>query len=361
MHSTDHSQFLISDEQFFLQAVETELAASCQWIKELSVQSAEILIEALTESTLAGKKLRPLCLLAGYALGHDKTDEQGWKRLVKMGAALEFFQASALIHDDLIDHSLLRRGRPTTHIRGTQVASERKYPNPSDFGVGLAILAGDLALGTAYQLAAESFLDHPQQNAGNFAFHRMCTRVNIGQFLDLQAEALPLDEHFTSQIPEEVISYKTAGYSVIDPVKLGALLANLSPEKCDKIADALAPWGLAFQLRDDQLGAFALASQTGKTSGSDLLEGKRTVLLATALSLGSDEQKAKIQALFAQSKRSEQDIKLIQELLTQSGAKSELEKRIARLYSLGQEQLESLNLPSDQLSKLGDALINREK
>ena len=203
--------------------------------------------------------------------------------LWRLCASLEVFQAAALVHDDLIDNSDTRRGRPAAH-RALE-AEHRTAGWSGDaaaFGRSGAVLLGDLLVAWSDDLLEDALQGLPNAPAVRAEYARMRRDVTIGQFLDIAEESAwsvsSLDEHAERAL--RVISFKSARYRVAQPLRLGALLAGADAEQLDALESFGMPLGMAFQLRDDVLGVFGDTALTGKPSGDDLREGKRTVLIA---------------------------------------------------------------------------------
>ncbi len=206
-----------------------------------------------------------------------------------LAAALELYQASALVHDDVIDHADTRRGRPTTHVALAAYHRARGWAgSPDGFGTAGAILAGDVLLSAADHALARACAHLPPASAAAVMerFTAMHAEVAVGQYLDVRAEQAPLDPAEASSASAsaalEVARLKSARYSVVHPAALGALAGGGGAALVRAVEEVLEPWGLAFQLRDDDLGVFGDPAVTGKPAGDDLREGKRTVLLALA-------------------------------------------------------------------------------
>nr|WP_221244087.1 polyprenyl synthetase family protein [Cryobacterium roopkundense] len=208
--------------------------------------------------------------------------------IVSAAAALEIFHAAALVHDDIIDNSDTRRGAASAHRLFENLhRSENWAGGPVEFGRASAILLGDLLLGWSDELLDEGLAGLRDPSAARFArreFNLMRTEVTAGQYLDILEERAwrTSREDELLERAMRVIEFKSARYSVLAPLVIGAALAGGTPEQLESLRRFGLPLGLAYQLRDDLLGVFGDSSLTGKPSGDDLREGKRTVLVALA-------------------------------------------------------------------------------
>jgi geranylgeranyl diphosphate synthase, type I len=246
---------------------------------ELLRAGAELLpgLDALEELLAAGKRLRPAFCYWGWR-GAGGEDGQA---ILAAAAALELLHASALVHDDVMDASDTRRGRPSLHRRfAIRHAEQRWQGSPESFGTGAAILMGDLLLSWTDGMYHASGLPAGALRRGQAVLDLMRTELIAGQYLDLLGQA---GGDGTVDSALRVAKYKTARYTIERPLHLGAALAGSPDGPVPAAFSAYGlPLGVAFQLRDDILGVFGDPAQTGKPAGDDVREGKQTVLLAIA-------------------------------------------------------------------------------
>ncbi|MDO4901310.1 polyprenyl synthetase family protein [Actinomyces sp.] len=258
----------------------------------------DALLDAAAELLSGGKRMRAALGAVGLTLpaADARTDVLGGPTAARLGAALELYQASALVHDDVIDAADTRRGRPSAHRRFSAHHRQAGWHGSSeDYGMSAAILLGDLLLSaaSAEMGAAVRHIDAEAARTARDAFDAMTAEVAFGQFLDVHREVLPLPPPTDLPVEAgaamraaalEVVRHKSARYSVMYPLLIGALLAGAAPHGA--MFAALRVFGeeigVAFQLRDDVLGVFGDPTLTGKPAGDDLREGKRTVLVALA-------------------------------------------------------------------------------
>ncbi|MFE3194463.1 polyprenyl synthetase family protein [Nocardia sp. NPDC059240] len=228
-----------------------------------------------------GKRTRPSFAWTGWLGAGRDADDPDADAVLTACSALELVQACALIHDDIIDSSRTRRGFPTVHVDYEQRHRDQRWAGDADhYGISVAILIGDLALAWADDMTRDAGL--PADAAARFApvWAAMRTEVLGGQLLDIHGESAG-DE--TVEAALRINRYKTAAYTIERPLHMGAALAGAGPELIAAYREFGTDIGIAFQLRDDLLGVFGDPAVTGKPSGDDLREGKRTVLIAEAL------------------------------------------------------------------------------
>ncbi len=291
--------------------------------------AAEMLpaIDATADVLAGGKRLRPAFCYWGWrgAGGADGPE------ILAAAAALELLHAGALVHDDVLDDSDTRRGRPTIHRRfAARHAAAGWRGAAAPFGRGVAILLGDLLLAWTDELFGGSGLPEAALSRGRPVLDAMRTELMAGQYLDLLEQAAGPGSVAGAL---RVVTYKTAKYTIERPLHLGAALAGpqaAHPGLAAGYAGYGLPLGVAFQLRDDVLGVFGDPSQTGKPAGDDIREGKRTVLVAIAREKATAVQAAAIGRLHGDPAIDAAGIAEFRDLLTETGALAESELMIDR-------------------------------
>ncbi|MFI0743391.1 polyprenyl synthetase family protein [Streptomyces sp. NPDC021100] len=288
-----------------------------------------------------GKRLRPLLCAIGWEAGGDAGTAAA---MVKTAASLELFHAYALIHDDVMDRSDTRRGRPTVHrALASRHRPARGRKGAERLGTGGAILIGDLALSWSDELLHTAGLPPNRLLAVLPLIDVMRTEVVCGQYLDLLATGRHDDGIET---PLRIIRYKTAKYTVERPLLIGATLAGASSTAMEDLSAYAIPLGEAFQLRDDLLGVFGDPQKTGKSRLDDLREGKHTVLLAIAWENADSAQRSLLQALLGRADLSEQDAAKIRHILIVTGARAKTEHMIRVRTAQARHALSRSRLPT---------------
>ncbi|MGR6921609.1 polyprenyl synthetase family protein [[Actinomadura] parvosata] len=292
---------------------------------------------AADELLSGGKRLRPAFCYWGWR-GAGGTDEPG---VFTAAASLELLQASALVHDDVMDKSDLRRGMPSAHRR-FQAMHEKSgwHGSAEQFGEGAAILLGNLLLIWSGEMWRTSGLPREALDAAQPVHDHMRSELMCGQYLDLLEQAHG-ENTFESAL--RVALFKSGKYSVEQPLRLGLALA----------ARELAPWmdelctgygrrvGIAFQLRDDILGVFGDPAQTGKPAGDDLREGKRTMLVARTLAAATPADADTVRLLLGDPGLDEDGVATLRRIIEDTGALQECEDLIGDYLSQALSALES--------------------
>jgi geranylgeranyl diphosphate synthase type I len=291
-----------------------------------------------------GKRFRPIFALLGFVSANGQLSDE----IYSAAAALEFLQACALIHDDLMDGSDTRRGKPSIH-------KQFEVLNGANFGSSAAILIGDMALSWNEQALHDSGISQNAQAAVNPIHDLMRTELMAGQFLDIFEQT---QNSFSIERALKIARYKSGKYSIERPLHFGAALAHPDSNK-EKLAVYISiyseyglPLGEAFQLRDDLLGVFGDPIETGKPAGDDLREGKRTALVSYAYEYGDSNIKTLLIEKLGKE-LSEHEISTLRDALITSGAVAHIEDLIEKLSEIALDSIER-----DELNPIGKKLLS---
>jgi geranylgeranyl diphosphate synthase, type I len=285
-----------------------------------------------------------------------------------LASALEVFHAAALVHDDIMDNSDTRRGEPSAHrFFESHHASNGFAGNASHYGNSTALLVGDLLLAWSDELLNAALLQLGPGHASDTTrseYARMRSEVTLGQYLDIHEEAAwrhsPESSRFDRSL--RVITYKSAKYSMEAPLRLGASLAGASPTQLDQLSAFGLPLGIAFQLRDDILGVFGDPEVTGKPSGDDLREGKRTVLIALAEEKMSPSARSVFADMLGDRDLTDEQIAIMQTTLHDTGAVERVETIISDSVQQAMAALRRAEISPEaatELGRLADAVTKR--
>ncbi|CAN5483826.1 polyprenyl synthetase family protein [soil metagenome] len=286
-------------------------------------------VRSMAVALLAGgKRLRPAFFVWGFVAARGLPPEAELSPLLDAAGSFDLLHASALVHDDYMDASDTRRGRPATHKAFEALHRERGWTGgPEQYGASAAILLGDLLLSWSDELLRRCGMPHDVVRDALAFFDTTRSEVIAGQFLDVSVQAR--GESDVEQAMR-VLRYKSAKYSIERPLHIGAALAGASPDVLASLTAFGLPLGEAFQLRDDLLGVYGDPEATGKPAGDDLTEGKRTVLVALALERADATDAQRLDESLG-SALSEAEVAELRRIIDASGAQAEVEHRIDAL------------------------------
>jgi geranylgeranyl diphosphate synthase type I len=270
-----------------------------------------------------GKHLRPAFVYWGFRAAGAAHHPA----VFAPAAAVQLLHTFALLHDDVMDRSPERRGRPSAYASLARMHAEEGFNGDPDwFGVGGAILAGDLAFVWADQLFDGAAFPADVLNRARRVFTTLRVEVMAGQYLDLRLAGLP---NATQEHALRVALLKSGRYTVTRPLQLGAAIAGDDQELTAALGRYGDAVGVAFQLRDDVLGLFGDPQSTGKGDLDDLREGKRTVLMLKALQLVGPAERAQLDRVLGDRDLTDTDADRTRQIVVDSGALDEVEKLIA--------------------------------
>ena len=308
------------------------------------------LLDTLADLLEGGKRLRPTFAYWGWRAAGGQPDPA----ILRAASSLEFLQACALIHDDVMDGSDTRRGKPAAHRRLASMHRSHGYlGSPEDFGVGSAILLGDLCLSWSDELLRSSGLSETALAAAKPIYDEMRTELMAGQYLDLLEQVrgrYDLDSALT------VARYKSAKYTIERPLQIGAAAAGADAHLLRQLSDFGIPLGEAFQLRDDLLGVFGDPSETGKPAGDDLREGKRTALVAIAWANAHPVQQDLMRRHLGDPAITPAMVEQLRGVITETGARAQVEHMIDERLAVCEQIL--TQIPIDDLTRTALRRLN---
>lgn len=323
-----------------------------------------------------GKRVRPGFCVWGYVAAAGVPSESALTPLLTAAASLDVLHVSALVHDDVMDASNLRRGRPAAHRQFEAQHTEAGWlGDRARFGEAAAILLGDLLVMWSLQLLQRSGVEPAALDRALPLAEAMRTEVTCGQFLDMVAQAHPLpppegggnrgraDLQLALDEASRVVEYKSARYTVQRPCQIGAALGGADARLQDALGAFGSPLGRAFQFRDDLLGVFGNSSVTGKPAGDDLREGKRTVLIAHAYGHADSAGRQLLIDRLGDPELNPAGVEQLQQLLVETGARAAVETMISDGYDQAMQALtgaEVTDVGRSGLTALAEAAVRRE-
>ncbi|MGI3781045.1 MAG: polyprenyl synthetase family protein [Janthinobacterium lividum] len=332
-------------------------------------------VRSMAAALLAGgKRLRPAFFVWGFVAAGGRPAEADLAPLLDAAASFDLLHASALVHDDVMDSSDVRRGQPAAHRRFEALHFEEAWLGDGPaFGRAGAILLGDLLIMWSAQILGEARLRTRSLARALPLVDLMRTEVTCGQYLDMVVQAQPLPRWLPEVAgrpdlagaladADRVTELKTARYTVVRPVQAGAAVGGADERLSAQLLAYGSPLGRAFQFRDDLLGVFGDPEVTGKPAGDDLREGKRTVLVAQAYARTDAAGRRLLVDLLGDPGLGPDGVARLQEVITASGATAEVEATITASHDRALTALEGSDVTDEgrtALRALADAAVRR--
>lgn len=324
-------------------------------LAELDGANVEVAGEVLSDVVDGGKYVRSTFMYLGWLCGAPDDDAA-----LRASASLELLHAFALLQDDVMDESVLRRGRPSAHVSFARWHREHGLTgSPDRFGESAAVLLGDLCLVWASKMFRESGIGPDALERAAPRYDAMRVELAIGQFADLvnDARTFPtLDEVL------DVLRRKSGNYTVRRPLEIGAAMAGCTPKVLVALGRYGAAIGEAFQLRDDLLGVFGSQSVTGKSVGTDLAAQKATSVVVAAHQLAGPDLRRQLAELMSTPGLGAADVDRWRALISASGAVQWIEQLIDERLATALDCLDDVGIremPSAALEDMAKICTRR--
>lgn len=331
--------------------IETKLLSFLdKWRLEIAETSEQLLplADQFIEASKGGKRLRGSMVLLGYELAGGTFNED----ILKIALAYEVFQTAILAHDDIIDKSPTRRGRPTIY----------QAMGGDHYAISQTICLGDLGIPLATDLIMDTQFAVDDQRKATLLFMDMVKKTVYGEMLDVE---LP---HLSSARKEDDVytihRLKTAYYSFVYPLQLGALFMNSDENFMDKLAKFGEDLGIAFQIQDDILGIFGDEKTLGKSVTSDIEEGKNTLLIIEALKNANTDQRDFLNKYYGVGQINSESVEQIRQIFKDTGALDFSKKKAGEYIYKAKEVIPSLTndtIYQNLLIEMADFLVERKK
>ena len=320
------------------------------WEKEITTihPSLTPLARAFAASCRGGKRLRGILVRLGYELAEGKASDE----IFKVAAAHEIFHTAILVHDDIIDQSEFRRGKPSLY----------KVLGGDHYGTSQAISLGDAGFFLAFKMIAESRFSSDVKTKAMQIFADSMLDTSIGEMLDV---ALPKEKRALKE--EDVFAIaklKTARYSFSGPLVVGAILAGADQRLLSQLAQFGENVGIAYQIQDDILGIFGNENETGKSVCSDISEGKATVLFTHVIKHASKKQIQIMKRCYGKKDDSIVNVGNIQEIFTKTGSLAYAQVKVVEYTKSAKDAITKLSIKENErkiLFELSDFLVRRKK
>jgi len=319
---------LLQDLDKFMSAKKNKMSRLKPWGSDV--------IRRLRRFTGKGKMVRGGLVCLGFEMAGRRVGGTA----LRAGTALELIQSALLIHDDIMDRDAIRRGEPSIHEQYALLAGGAGRTSASHLGISMGICAGEIAIFLAFEALAG--LPAPGHRVAEVQglFASEFGLVGLGQMLDIQAGAS--GRSLSEREILDLYRYKTAGYSFSLPLIAGWTLAGGSRfvrENLSRLGEAL---GLVFQLKDDELGLFGDEKVIGKPVGSDVRQGKKTLLYHRLLGCATAGERKNLAAVFGRPDASVEDILLVQRLAERHGIAEDIRRTMKKYGRQAQRLIKGL-------------------
>lgn len=340
------TQFLKSNSKILNQSLKKILS---KWVKDQSNLDPNLsaLAKAFKKVNFGGKFIRGTLVLLGYQLTSKKENPE----IYKIASSIEILHSSILAHDDIIDNSEIRRGMDSLY----------KSLGGDHYGISQAICLADSGFFLSFNLISNSNFDPTLKIEAIKLLSQIMIETSSGEMLD---SLLPNIKKYNETASLNIAFLKTARYSLSSPLLLGALLAGANQEflnSLSKIGDNL---GIAFQLQDDLIGVFGDTVEIGKSTKSDILEGKATLLISHALRSATPEQKKILNKLYGNPNLSSQQIAEVKQIFLKTASIDFINTKKLEYETVADKLISKFKVSQEKrkiLKTLAEYLIRREK
>lgn len=321
-----------------------------QWRKEVKKISPKLLplIDTVIDATEGGKRLRAVLVKLGYELVASDINPQIYKPAV----AFEIFQTAILAHDDIMDQSPLRRGRPTIY----------KQLGGDHYAISQTISLGDIGFFLATKIIADSNFPKEYITKAVSIFNKSMIDTAFGQILDV---ATPFEDNLkTEDNAIFIATHKTARYTIVGPLQLGAVLAGAEDNLLLSIKQFGDNLGVAFQIQDDILGVFGDEKEVGKSVTSDIEEGKNTLLITYAKKHCSKSQRSQLDQLYGTGPITAKDHQIIKNIFIATESLQYAQNRAEYYIIQAKKIIPKLTKDPKKailLEQMSDFLVKRKK
>ena len=304
--------------------------------------------QRLLEFSLRGKMIRGCLVHLGWSICRTASAAAADKEtaVTAAGAAMELFQSGLLVHDDIMDRDPVRRGQPSLFQQYADIAAREGHSDPQHVGQALGICAGDVAYFMAFELLAGVKAAAPVLASLMELCARELSAVGIAQMQDVAWGAGKSAVDVADIL--RMYTYKTGRYSFSLPLLAGAIIAGASPGLRAMLETFGESVGLLFQIRDDELGLFGDESELGKPVGSDVREGKKTIIFASVMAAAEPAERRRLDGIFGNPRATAADIEYARAVASSPGVRARIEAVTAGLTEKARAAIGAISSGSEE-------------
>ncbi|OGK31273.1 hypothetical protein A3I56_02430 [Candidatus Roizmanbacteria bacterium RIFCSPLOWO2_02_FULL_43_10] len=304
--------------------------------------------QKLQAFSLKGKLLRGVFVILAESLYKNKPSQQAYQ----LASAIEIAHSGLLVHDDIIDNDYLRRGNKTIFAQYIEDGQNHKSSRAEDFGKSMGIIAGDIGIFLASSIISNLALNAAKKSNVVNEFNVHMQGVCYGEMIDIEFGMVPTEPRESKII--EMFKLKTSGYTFELPLVCGALLADAPQQDINCLRNMAGNLGIAFQIKDDELGLFGDSSKTGKPVGADIIQNKKTLFRARLFQKASKGDMKKLQRYFGNVSLSPTQVAEICQMIRAYGILGELQIMVEKLSKDAKRAISMMSISHEGKDMLYD-------
>jgi geranylgeranyl diphosphate synthase type I len=331
--------------KFFIEAKEkiSKKLVSCLESKtdELNIVNkwGKDTITRLKDYAQSGKMIRGGLVLLGHRIFRETENDA----LLDIAVAMEFLQSAFLIHDDIMDCDTTRRGMPSLHEQYRILGTQERLIKPSLFGESMAICNGDIAFFLGFDLLSKAKIPPEIRDKITPLTISEIIKVGLAQMDDIYMGHSPATDFQTERVIN-MYRYKTARYTFSLPLMVGGIIAEVDNKNLQNLEAFGENLGIAFQIKDDELGVFGESEKIGKTVGIDIISGKKTLLYLELIKSCDNDEKSRLSGIFGNGNASPEDIDYLMALLEKYGIRQKMHEKIRSFTDKSLEILRNMEI-----------------
>ena len=325
--------------------------------EHISPTAREMMEHMMEFSLRGGKRLRPILVIFGYkAVGGKKE-----KEILQAAIAVELMESFLLVHDDIMDQDEMRRGYLTMHrIYENKCHRYSKDLDGARYGESMAMLAGDILSIMGSEVLLKTRFPVKRKLEAVDCFNRAVINTCFGQAIDVK---MALSRQVKEKEIQRLYELKTAVYTIEAPLHIGAILAGAKKRELSAMSGYAIPLGQAFQIQDDILGIYGTRQKIGKPVGSDIIEGKKTLLIAKAMEHASPSELKFLKKQLGNKRLSSRQLDKVKKIISGTGALDMCKQQATSLADEAKDSISKVKLTDEGKSflyGLADYVVKRE-
>jgi geranylgeranyl diphosphate synthase type I len=311
-------------------------------------------LSKLKEYTLNGKLIRGCLIIASTEIFSKNNNLRDSKKLIeeskKAAIAIELFQSSVLMHDDIFDRDDMRRGKPAIHYQFEMQAKANRFEDPKHYGMSMATCTGDIGFFMCNELLSSLDIDSFAKKRIIDLVSREVQYVALAEMHDIHLENV---ENYTLTDIINIYKYKTARYTFSMPLAIGAIISNETEKNVETLIKIGENLGVIFQIKDDELGIYGNISELGKSVGIDIRDNKKTIYHYMLFNLKDKTKIQKLKSIFGKKNLSIKDVEAVRKIISETGIKKKIDETVNNYILETEKLIKNLNLgKNNETSKL---------